>query len=286
MTPVLPNLIVVGAMKCGTTALHRSLGRHPEIGMSGVKELNFFSRDSKWNLGVDWYKRQFDATLPVRGETSPSYTDRGQYPDSAARVAEVIPDARLIYLVRDPVDRILADVHRVSAERETRSWPTFVDSIEGSDYLNRSRYFWELEPYVLRFPRHRILVLGEDRLRDARRETLREVFRFLGVDDTFWSPSFAKPVHETDRRRTRTAAGRALAKIVDPLLGQLPGDLRYRIGHGVYLPVSRRVAKPKVDEAVRHQRRSLLHDDIQQFQRLFESDSHIGRETRAWLGQS
>ena len=254
--------------------------------MSQEKELNFFSRDERWNLGLDWYGRQFDAETAVRGETSPSYTDRGKFPDSVSRMAEVIPDARLIYVVRDPVDRILADyAHRVSEERETRSWSAVVDSIDGSGYLGRSRYFWQLKPYLEHFPRERILVVGQHRLRDERRDTLREVFRFVNVDEAFWSSSFEKLIHETDRRRTRNSVGRVLAKVADPLLKRLPGDLRYRISHAVYLPVSRRAVKPRIDPAVRRQLLSLLEDDIRQLQQLFGSDSHVGREARAWLGR-
>ena len=61
MTQALPNLIIIGAMKCGTTALHRYLGRHPSIGMSKEKELNFFSSTQRWRLGVDWYARKVTA---------------------------------------------------------------------------------------------------------------------------------------------------------------------------------------------------------------------------------
>ena len=284
MTPALPNLLVLGAKKCGTTALHRYLGRHPEISMSQEKELNFFSRDRRWNLGIDWYTRQFDASMAVRGETSPSYTDRGTFPDTSDRIAELVPNARFIYLVRDPVDRIAADYsHRVSSGHVTRSWPAFVDAIEGTRFLDRSRYFWQLTPYLKRFPHERILILGQDRLREERRETLREVFRFLGVDDAYWSPSFERLVHQTGRRRTLNSVGQILAKVGDPLLRQLPGDLRYQVGHWIYLPVSRRAEKPEVNQTVRRRLLSLLQDDIQQFQRLFEPDSHLGRETRTWL---
>ncbi len=71
---MLPNLIVIGAQKCGTTSLHDYLGRHPEIRMSAEKELNFFQLERNWHRGVHWYEKQFPGGTAIRGETSPGYT--------------------------------------------------------------------------------------------------------------------------------------------------------------------------------------------------------------------
>src|SRR6266480_7909195 len=70
----LPNLIVLGAQKCGTSGLHYYLSLHPEVWMSRPKELNFFLEERNWNRGVDWYRRHFDPDARVRGEASPNYT--------------------------------------------------------------------------------------------------------------------------------------------------------------------------------------------------------------------
>jgi hypothetical protein len=72
----LPNLIIIGGLKCGTTSLHHYLNLHPEIAMSRPKELNFFVAELNWPLGRDWYAGHFDAAVPVRGESSPHYTNR------------------------------------------------------------------------------------------------------------------------------------------------------------------------------------------------------------------
>src|SRR3954452_11529156 len=115
---VLPNLIVIGAAKCGTTSLHEYLTLHPDIAMSAQKELNFFTRED-WRSQVDWYAAQF-ADAQVRGESSPGYTLAPYLPSAAERMYELIPDARLVYLVRDPVDRAVANytelvMHRLEA---------------------------------------------------------------------------------------------------------------------------------------------------------------------------
>ena len=107
---MLPNVLVVGAAKCGTTSLHEYLDRHPEIAMAREKELDFFVEQKNWSRGVDWYERQF-AAAPVRGESSPSYTAYPRYRGVPERIRRIVPDAKLVYLVRDPVERAL-DVRR------------------------------------------------------------------------------------------------------------------------------------------------------------------------------
>ena len=117
-TGALPNLIVIGAQKCGTSGLHYYLGLHPEISISNPKELNFFIAERNWPRGLDWYRAQFDATAPVRVEASPNYTAYPQHKGVPERMAEVVPDARLIYIVRDPIERIAAHwVHNYSKGR-------------------------------------------------------------------------------------------------------------------------------------------------------------------------
>ncbi len=68
----LPNLIIVGGLKCGTTSIHHYLGLHPEVQMSKPKELNFFVEELNWDLGLDWYASRFDGRSAVRGESSPT----------------------------------------------------------------------------------------------------------------------------------------------------------------------------------------------------------------------
>ncbi len=116
----LPNLIIIGGLKCGTTSIHHYLGLHPQIQMSKPKELNFFVEELNWDLGLDWYASRFDSRSPVRGESSPHYTNLPRFEGVAARIHEHCPDARLLYMVRDPIKRILSHwVHATGAGYET-----------------------------------------------------------------------------------------------------------------------------------------------------------------------
>src|SRR6266550_2870057 len=81
----LPNLLVIGGLKCGTTSLHHYLNLHPEVAMSRPKELNFFVAELNWPLGEDWYATHFEASPAIRGESSPHYTNRPRFDGVAER---------------------------------------------------------------------------------------------------------------------------------------------------------------------------------------------------------
>ena len=197
---LLPNLVVIGAMKCGTTALHRYLDRHPQIAMAQEKELNFFIGDDgvsghadrpsrwhagNWHRGVRWYAERFQPAR-VRGETSPGYTSPAA-PEAPARMAAVVPQASLIYLVRDPVERAISQYRHHRAEGSERRGADEALLDPSSQYLARSRYHERLAPFLARFPRERVFVCAQEELLRQRRSTLAAIYGFLGVDAHFWS---------------------------------------------------------------------------------------------------
>ncbi len=173
----LPNLIIVGGLKCGTTSIHHYLGLHPEIQMSKPKELNFFVEELNWDLGLDWYASRFDDRFEVRGESSPHYTNLPRFEGVPARIrASLGPDARLLYMVRDPIKRILSHwVHATGAGYETREMvPTLSDP--DSSYIQRSMYWMQLQPYLERFDRSQIEIVTQEELQTEREETMRRAF--------------------------------------------------------------------------------------------------------------
>ena len=182
--PRLPNLIVIGAAKAGTTSLHRYLDEHPEVAMSGQKELQFFLRED-WREAVPWYRSQFDPLAPVRGESTPGYSMYPYLPSTAERIAELIPGCRLIYMVRDPVDRAIANyVELVALRLENRPIEeAFADPHEPANpHICPSRYASQLERFLACFDSNQILVVDQADLRSQRRATLARVFGFVGVD--------------------------------------------------------------------------------------------------------
>jgi hypothetical protein len=210
----LPNLIVIGAMKAGTTSLHHYLSVHPEVGMSEEKELDFFTE--RWDRGPDWYARQFDAAKPVRGESSTSYTKFPRYAGVPERIRGVVPEARLVYVVRDPVARMVSHyVHEVAGGREQRPAADALApaSPEQSDYVAFSSYALQLERYLACFDESQVLVLSSEALRRRRRETLARVFAFAGVEPAFWCEAYERELGRADQRVRHTPAARALLRI-------------------------------------------------------------------------
>ena len=210
-TGALPTVVVIGAMKCGTTALHRYLDSHPQISMTGWKELNFFIGDDEpphdraeawwetgqWHRGVEWYASQFDQGAPIRGESSPAYTspDHGV---AASRLADVLPDARLLYLVRDPVQRAVSQYRhhrRDGAERRPLS-AALLDP--ESQYLSRGRYLERVRPFLERFSTARLNITVQERLLADPAGELERVYAHVGAD-----PSWA---HTGPHRRRHVAA--------------------------------------------------------------------------------
>ena len=209
----LPNLIVIGAQKCGTSGLHYYLSLHPEISMSSPKELNFFIKERAWDRGVDWYRRHFDAGASVRGESSPNYTAYPHHAGVPERMRSLVPDARLILLVRDPVDRIAAHwVHNYAKRREKGDMATTLLH-PNTTYVLRSQYYMQLRQFLNHYSAEQILVLDQDDLRHSRLDTLRTIFDFVGVDPDFEHPGFTRERHRTGRKHRATRAGLRLEKL-------------------------------------------------------------------------
>ena len=188
----LPDYLILGAMKAGTTLLARSIGDHPQGFMARQKEIHFF--DWQFDQGLEWYA-EFFAGVPddvMAGEASPAYLRR---PEALERIASTLPGARLIVSLRNPVDRAYSHYwHQRTRGRETRP---FRDAIaeerpsrpDGSfDYVSGSRYIDQLLLVDKLFDRSQLHVLVFEELCARPEETFAEVCSFLGLDPSI-SPS-------------------------------------------------------------------------------------------------
>jgi hypothetical protein len=182
----LPNLIIIGAMKCGTTSLHRYLSHHPEVFMSRKKEVNFFVEHSNWSKGLDWYKSHFTEPRKVRGEASPNYTCHPLFPSLADKMHAILPDAKLIYCVRHPIKRMISHyVHEYSLGLENRGFEEAMLDPKDNPYLVRSMYFYQLEQYLKYYPASQIKVMVLEEMEQDPFSTLKEIFGFLEVDPNY-----------------------------------------------------------------------------------------------------
>jgi hypothetical protein len=271
----LPNLIIIGAMKCGTTSMHHYLRRHPQIAMSSEKELNFFIEERNWPKGLDWYAAQFPGGTEVRGESSPNYTAAVRFPGVPARMHSVVPDARLLYMVRDPVERLISHwMHNYSRRIEQRA---LQEVARDRVYIDRSLYWTQISAFLEYYARSQILVVSMDELENERRATMRKVFDFLGVTPDFYSPVYAVKMHRSAQRRRRTAVGTWLETTrMGRSIEALPGRVRWPLSNLVYFPFSRSVARPVLTEHDRLEISSRLQEDVSRFREF------TGRDFAEW----
>jgi Sulfotransferase family len=181
----LPTFVVIGAMKAGTVTLGHYLDEHPNVflGRGGTfGEPNFFIAEQNWPRGRGWYEQLFGGAggAAAIGECSPSYTWAHAYRGVPERMAQVVPQARLVYVVRDPIARMQSMyMHQVSAGRERRRAEV---ALLDDRYLGPSRYGFQLAAFLDHFDSSQVLVIASEVLRDRPREALSAVFNHLGVD--------------------------------------------------------------------------------------------------------
>lgn len=210
----LPNFIIIGTMKAGTTSLHSYLDSHPDIRMSESKELDFFVEEKNWGQGLDWYKSQFKASSnTIYGESSPNYTKSHAFPGVPKRIFEVLPDVKLIYLLRDPIERIVSHhSHQWIDQNETQPINCAFDNLTDNHYVETSRYGQQLQEFLNHFPGDQILTLSSQKLQSDRTPTLQTIFKFLGVDIDHHSDSWEENKHQTSHKKMRPAWAKAIGQ--------------------------------------------------------------------------
>jgi hypothetical protein len=278
----LPNLIIIGGLKCGTTSIHHYLGLHPEINMSKPKELNFFVEELNWDLGLDWYRGRFDGRFPVRGESSPHYTNLPRFTGVAERIREHIPDARLIYMVRDPISRILSHwTHAVGAGYETRPMEEVLPR-DDQTYVTRSRYWMQLQPYLELFDRDQIQVFAQEELQGEREGTMRRAFEFAGVDPTFTSEQFDREWEKSSAKESdRYQFAEKLIKLpgfrsFDRNFDRFPERMRWMVEKMVHDPDKPPAPKPELPDAITERLMAQFREDAPAIQEF------AGREFPRW----
>lgn len=180
----LPDFLVIGAMKGGTTALHAHLRLHPGIWMPGQKELDFFCAQGNWSRGLSWYEAEF-APAPagaVLGEASPNYAKLPVFDGVPERIARTLPDVRLVYVLRHPIDRMRSHwLHQVADGRTRRS---VNEALRVSDdHLLCSSYGMQLAAYLEHFDREQILLVRSEDLRSDPATTVRTICAFIGAGE-------------------------------------------------------------------------------------------------------
>lgn len=222
-----PNLFIIGAAKAGTTSLHDYLGGHPQIFMSNPKEPGFFTPTvGYYPTDVEWYLSLFREAGDARwvGESSTHYTKLPTHTGAPERIADFCDSPRFIYLMRDPIDRIISQWwHGVRQEGQQRVWHRSMATAVNKEveFTAFSDYAMQLQPYFETFGRDRVLVLTFEELVAEPDRVLREVFTWLGVD----------PVLAPGRLEKRNARPETI--LVPRGLGLLQSFRRSRLWEGI-----------------------------------------------------
>jgi hypothetical protein len=181
----LPNFFVIGAAKAGTTSLHYYLDQHPHVYMSDPKELHYFCDPDceKWE---SLYREHFPIDAKIRGEASTLYSRSPAIPGVPGRLKSLVPDAKLVYVVREPVERALASWREERFHVSDRR-PIDVAFANPEDphnpYVAASRYAEQLDAYLEHFSPEQLLVIDHRDLATDTAKTVRRVIEFLGLSD-------------------------------------------------------------------------------------------------------
>lgn len=178
----LPDFIIIGAMKSGTSSLYQWLAEQPELTLPVVKEPHFFSRPEAWKRGLNWYGSLFaEDRRQLVGEASTTYTNPDHAAVAAARMAAAVPDVRLIYVLRHPLERLRSHYRHLVVHGASRA--PFLDLLADPEgpLVRRSQYFTCLAPYTEAFPREQICVVRFEDLVGDQPEAWPVVLRHLGL---------------------------------------------------------------------------------------------------------
>ena len=272
---MLPNFLVIGSMKSGTSSLYQYLRGHPQIFMTREKEPSFFA--GNWSHGLAWYEHLFEGvgTAIAIGEASTEYSIFPFVPNVPTRIAEVIPDVRLIYLVRHPIERMLSEYHYNVIRGLERNSSADRSLLTDLTYECASRYALQVEQYLAHFDRSQLLIVRSEDLRRDRLRALRRIHTFLGVDAS-WEPLNIEQEfnRSSEKRRRRPLDGR---------LRKLPG---YRVLASVapsalrdfkrQLTTSKAPPRSALSDRARSELEDRLRDDVRRLHR------YVGDQFDGW----
>jgi len=265
----IPDFIVIGAMRAGTTTLQGLLSNIDQISLARMKETDFFIKEKNFSRGLSWYTAQFDKSKKIWGEISPSYTKRDVFKGVPERVFKANPKTKLIYILRDPIDRAISQYQFSYLFGQKMPTPeNFFSSHEGQHIIDTSRYAYQIKPWIETFGRNSILFIDFKFLCDAPQDQINQITKFLGLDDT-------KSFKFNDRENTSENLGATPlwylelrnTKIVTTLRALLPRKVAKMIKSFVSKKNPTRKA-PELPETVIQEMKKVLKNDAKELRKI------------------
>ncbi|MEX1026554.1 MAG: sulfotransferase [Candidatus Paceibacterota bacterium] len=279
----------ISDQRAGSSWIYQCLKTHPEICMSTTKEAQLLTK--RYNRFSEFYDRSFahcDAEA-LRGEYSPQYIHE---PAAAPNLKREFPDIKLISCLRDPVDRLTSIYwyNRIGGTGSSWRWDSFDEAARDPEFIKRTLYADKIEHFLEHFDRSQILFVLYDDLLTGPTPFMRDIYRFLNVDDTYISPYTTKRVLATGHVRI---ANQRYARIYFRTLRTLEhfpltsglvrwAKRQYSLMHiGRTLTPKRtqtteRVEKPEISDETRRYLRDYYRPDIERLETL------IGKDLSSW----
>ena len=233
-----PTFLIIGAGKAGTTTLYDLIGQHPSAAMAQCKEPMFFSHDENFARGIEWYESLFDCPADTKaiGEASIQYSMTGIYPQVAHRIGQHLPDAKIIYIVRHPLDRIesMWTQWQHAGFSQSGHVPTLdfgADIKNFPDFIDSSLYWKQLSAYRQYFPDEQILVLFYEDLCTDAAKLIEGTYDFLGLEPCDQLEDVSKPRNATADHQMDTPLMSKLRhmSLYQAIKNAIPHSLRDRL---------------------------------------------------------
>ena len=188
MTNNIPNFLIIGAAKAATTTLASMLSQHPQAGIVAGKEPHFFSMDEQYRKGWAWYQSCFShcqGKLAV-GDASTSYSRIRYHPNTVKRILLHIPEVKIIYMVRHPLERIeSAYIERLVSIDASHAYPSINHAVQAEPMMIDSSRYWEVFNHYRQFiDEERIKIVWFEEFIGNTVDTFHDICRFLDIDDT------------------------------------------------------------------------------------------------------
>lgn len=188
----LPDFIIIGAMKCGTTSLYQYLRQHPAISACAIKEPGFFC-DINWHRGIDWYRSLYKANSKIKFEASTHYTKAPHLGPVAERISKIVPDVKLIYIIRHPIERLISHLHDAIVRKLMEADQVFsTDFITDSEtgYVKYSQYYDQINCYLPYFDLSRILIVRLEDMIERPLQLMRQILDYVGIEKNIYDDKF------------------------------------------------------------------------------------------------
>lgn len=269
----LPDFLIIGAMKCGTSTLQAQLAAQPGIFMTDPKEPNFFSDDAIFAQGMEWYHDLFAVALPgdLKGEASTHYTKLPDYPETVARLAAQVPGPRLVYMIRDPIERA---VSHYLHEWGRGSVGADINAAFAAhpEFVYYGRYPMQLTPWLEQFGSKSLLLTSLERLKSDPAAELNRIGAHIGAGPLDWNDELKAQNVSADRIRRLPLHGLLVRNPIANALRRalVPKSIRTRIR-----TARSRGERPELDVSLRSELEEIFRPDYATLAALFPTFSGL-----------